>query len=52
LSDSVERAIRLMREAQQLLESDSPVLAAHLETVIGIAVEQSCDAFAPEVMAG
>jgi hypothetical protein len=42
LTDSpLEQAIKLMREAQQLLDSEHPVIAAHLETAIGLAVRQA-----------
>jgi hypothetical protein len=29
-----------MRQAQHLLDRDHPVIAAHLETAIGLAIEQ------------
>ncbi len=40
---SLDRAIELMRDAQRLLDHDHPLIAAHLETVIGMAVEQLCE---------
>lgn len=36
----LDQAIELMREAQRLLETGHPVIAAHLETAIGLAVER------------
>ena len=36
----LDQAIELMREAQRLLDTDHPVIAAHLETAIGLAVER------------
>jgi len=33
----LEEAIALMRQAQRLVDTEHPVIAAHLETVIGLA---------------
>lgn len=38
---ALDRAIELLREAQALVEADHSVIAAHLETVIGLALDRS-----------
>lgn len=38
---ALDHAIELLREAQRLVESDHSVIAAHLETVIGLAADRS-----------
>ncbi|MDO9490218.1 MAG: hypothetical protein Q7J32_17740 [Sphingomonadaceae bacterium] len=40
-SPALDHAIDLMREAQRLLEADHPLIAAHLETVIGLAADRA-----------
>ncbi|MFC3713814.1 hypothetical protein ACFOMD_14655 [Sphingoaurantiacus capsulatus] len=39
-TSSLDRAIELIREAQGLLDHDHPIIAAHLETAVGLALEQ------------
>lgn len=41
IESALDQAIELMRQAQALLDGEHPVIAAHLETVIGLAADRS-----------
>lgn len=41
MKSPLDQAVDLMREAQRLVDGEHPIIAAHLETVVGLAVDRS-----------